>query len=268
MEGIPLEDAVPDVPLEHLGAVLDPHHFDRGEPRANCLAPPRVARHEVRLDKPGENLEICLDISPINGDGRAPRGAAQVRVAFQVAPHVAFDAVRRRHVGAEHLAELLLRRGAVQTRGDEKEHLVPGNTGPGKGVEDGREELAVGNRPCSVGDDDAGVTTPARDLGQRSGADRARQCLRHGGGRVPHRRVGRERDHPGEVPIGHLDGNPSPSVVKVDPHGATSGFDPDGNIAETARGCEVRISAHRELSRRGTSSGRRRERRGFPRSRS
>ena len=166
--GLPSMMPGPTLSSSIVGAVRAAHRLDAGEPGATAFAAARVARHEVRLDEPGDDLEIGGHEAAVEPDLGAARRAAEVHVLVGVARDVVAEAIARRRSSAlvisTNSSRVLARCRPVATRISMRSRAMPARS---RVAQDRRQDDAVGHRARLVGDHHHRVAPPARQLGQR-----------------------------------------------------------------------------------------------------
>jgi len=184
VQRVSLEDAGPYPALDHRGAVRHPHRLGGREPGAEDLAAAGVARHQVRLDHPGQDPEIPLEVEAVDADRDSAGGRPEVGVGSGVARIVLHDAKAARELGAEHLVELGRGVRAMQAGCDLDGDRFRGQPGPVQRLQDGWQEHGVRHRTRDVGDDDHRVAATERQLVEGGRAARRGQRRAQNGVRI------------------------------------------------------------------------------------
>ena len=194
------------------------HHLDARAAGRHRLAAAREAGHQMRLDQPGDDLEIGADQAAVEPDLRTTLRPPEVHVLGDVARVVVADAIACDDVGADHLRQLVDAVGAMQPGGDEDLDALAGDAGALERLQQRRQHDGVGDRPRLVGDDDDGIAAPARQLGQGLAADRLRERRRDRRGRIVERRSLRRLEHRNRQIVRQPHVEPSAPIVESNVH--------------------------------------------------
>ena len=216
LEGLPVKRIALDHPFRRPGVphqlrpVEHAYRVDAHDPGADRLASPGVSRHQVRLDQGGGDLEIGLDVEPVDPDRRPGRGPAEVDQAVAVPGPVVLDPVVRGHPRPHEADELLSLVRPVQTGADQEGDRAALDPGLLQGAQQRRQDEGVRDGPRDVGDDDAGAGAPPGQPGEGGGADRLLEGLLEPGvdileggdvGHVQDQGLGRDLDVDPALPV-------------------------------------------------------------------
>src|SRR5262249_50335594 len=113
--------------LQEARAVPDLDRLQGGDAGADDLAAAGVARHQVRLDQAGRDLQVGPQITAVQVDRHPVGRGAEVVVLFQHLAVVVFHAVVGGDVGAEQLDQFLTLVGPVQPGGNEDQDVAAGD---------------------------------------------------------------------------------------------------------------------------------------------
>ncbi len=176
--------------LHEAGGVEGPDRGVVGDAGSDHLPAARPAGHEVRLDQPGDDLEVGVGEAAVERDRRAPGGGdPQGPVGGVVARVVVLHAHVLEHPGvADQLGQLVTQVGPVQAGGHQD-----GDGGERDPCGDDRldqrpQEQPVRHRAGDVADEDADAPPTPGQLGKRWGPHRMGQRVADRSLGIPQRR--------------------------------------------------------------------------------
>ena len=108
--------------VQHLDGLL------RGQPRSNQLPAARIAQHEMRFDETERDVQIGRGESLVDIHGRTRLSRAEVAVGRKVSGVMVHNAVGACDFLSADFANLSVRRGTVQARGNQNGDAFPRNS--------------------------------------------------------------------------------------------------------------------------------------------